>query len=276
MEKRIKWKDGMEIGSEVFILSDKYHLSKTKEIGMILASVRYGIVKGSLSLDQFAGCTNVTIKGLLALTSDGTIVNIEEMQQEVHISNEGYIVIRHKGTIESDVDGIPFEEPLYECLCTSDIYNGDLIIGRMNERGLLKGYIPPCYLIGAHPALVNTYERCINLLHSVREKIKTLEQIGDTLQLDILTINLSNLGVEESPKSLYLAMIKIIHCLHKLYPSSQQPIIPPINHLDLTESMIPIQRYLEQYFHDLDNFVKPVIVEPVEEKKVEKKYKIKI
>lgn len=276
MEKRVKWKEGMEISPDVFILTDKYYQSETEEIGKIIARVRYGIVEGNISLEQDDERVIVSIQNLLALAANGVIVKIEGMHKEVSSNCEGYLAIRKKGFIESKVNEIPLEEPLYDFLCISDIADGDIIVGRMDEQELMKGYIPPCYLIGAHPGLLKMYERCINLLYSVKAKIKEQELKGDTTQLELLSIDLNNLGELESPKTLYMVMIKTVYCLHKLHPVSQTPIIPPFFDMDFAKSMVPILRYLEQYFHELDNVVKPVAIEPAEEKTVEKKYKFKI
>lgn len=275
MEKKIKWRDGMEIGPEVFEQTDRFHLSKVQELGKFLACERHGLLEAQINLEQEDDLVNVDIPSLFALARNGSVVRVENLKKKINTYDDGFIVVRKKGTTVVENKGVTLETPYFDCICTSKTDKGDIIVGIIEKHHLKGSYFPPCYRLSAYRSLRNLYELCINLFYAIREIIKVKEVKGNLNQLDLFAVDLNNLGLQDSPKNLYLLLLKITVCLNGIHPSLKLPEIPPFDDMDSAASLILMRDNLEKYFHDLDNIAEPVKENSVEEKKVERKFKFK-
>lgn len=272
MEKKIKWSDGMEIGPEVFEQSDRFHLSKVQELGRFLACERHGLLEAQINLEQEDDLVNVYIPSLFALACNGAVVRVENLKKKINTYDDGFIVVREKGTTVVENKGVTLETPHFDCICTSETNDGDIIVGKIEKHHLKGSYFPPCYRLSAYRSLRNLYERCINYLNAIQEKIKVKEFKFDLTLLDLLAVDLNNLDLLESPKALYILLLKITVFLNGIHPSLKLPEIPPFDDMDSAASLILLRDNLEKYFHDLDNIAEPVKEVAVEEKKVGRDY----
>lgn len=244
----------MEIGPEVFIRSDECHRYLVGLMGEVLACERHGILKGDINVEPIMGGVEISVSGLFALAQDGTIVQVEKLEASLATNNDGYIIIRQEGSTEIGQEGIPYKTPRYKC-CISDIQNGDIIIGKIDNRRMNDSYIPPCYTIDAHPRLRELCDQCIKDLEEIKTKMASKNMNGDTTLLELLAMELNDLSLKESPKELYRLLSKIIYCLNKLNPATTYPETTTFINKDIAESLIPLRDYLVRYNQALDTIV---------------------
>lgn len=262
----------MEIVLDVFEQSDKYHQYKLQELGKILASDRYGLVAGVINISPVLDELKVFVRSLYALTSKGSVIVVDALEQTFSAHQDGFLLIQVKGHKVTEVDGISYETPLYECICTRDVADG-IIIGRIGNGHLDESYIPPCYRIDASSNLKKVYEDCTRLLPAIEMKMEEKKMAGDTTLFELLKFELCQYNLRESPKEFYVLLAKIAYCLNKLHPAQQLPCFVAFDDRNLGEAILPIVDFLTEFYRELDNIVEPQEEVVVEEKKVGREYK---
>jgi len=265
----------MEIVLDVFEQSDKYYQYKLQELGRILASDRYGLVAGVIDITPVLDELKVFVRNLYALTPQGTVMVVDALEQSFSAQQDGYILIQPKGYKVTEADGISYETPIYDCICTRDVADG-IIIGKIANGHLEESYIPPCYRIDASSNLKKVYEDCTRLLPVIEMKMKEKKIAGDTTLFELLKIELCQYNLKESPKEFYVLLTKIVYCLHKLHPAPQLPHFAAFDDRDIGVAILPIVDFLTEYYRELDNIVEPKEEKVVEEKKVGRDYIFKI
>ena len=273
----------MEIVLDVFEQSDKYHQYKLQELGKILASDRYGLVAGVIDITPVLDELKILVRNLYALTPQGTVMVVDALEQSFSAQQDGYILIQPKGYKVTEADGISYETPIYDCICTRDVADG-IIIGKIANGHLEESYIPPCYRIDASSNLKKVYEDCIRLLPAIEMKMKEKKIAGDTTLFELLEIELCQYNLRESPKELYILLTKIVYCLHKLHPAPLLPRLAVFDDRKIGEEILPMKEFLRVFYSELDNVIEPKreeIVEPkveevVEEMPVGREYEFRI
>jgi len=262
----------MEIVLDVFEQTDKYHQYKLQELGKILASDRYGLVAGVIDITPVLDELKVSVRNLYALTPQGTVMVVDALEQSFSAHQDGYILIQPKENEGTEEDGIFYETPLYDCICTRDVADG-IIIGRIGNGHLDVSYIPPCYRIDASSILKKVYEDCTRLLPDIEMKMKEKKIAGDSTLFELLKMELCQYNLRESPKEFYVLLTKIVYCLHRLHPAPQLPHLAVFDDRIIGEAILPMKDYLTEFYSELDTIVEPKEEKVVEEKKLGREYK---
>lgn len=272
MEKKIKWTDGMEIVLDVFEQSDKYHQFKLQELGKLLASERYGLVAGEINITPLLDELKVFARNLYAFTPQGTMMVVDVLEQTISIHQDGYILIKPKGNKVTEIEGISYEIPLYDCICTTDVTEG-IIIGKICNGHFFETYIPPSYRLDACDKLKRVYKNCTDFLPYIEMKLKEKKEDRDSTLFELLKFELCQYNLRESPKEFYVLLAKIAYCLHKLHPEPPLPQLVVFDEMNIGDAILPIMDFIRKYYHELDNISEPKKEEVVEVKKEGRVYK---
>lgn len=263
----------MEITPAVFQAVDDYNETIAECNRRIALSQSYGLLTGSdINYQTTISDDTVHIQVQLfeAVSKSGQLIRIANEEINVTIprakGRECYLIVHLDDYEDREINGIPFSMARFAFSFSSldEIDHSCVAISKMlleNGRWQVQNqYIPPCFIVGAHPNFVRLIDDCRILVESVREKLSSKIEQSSSALLSMLCIDFLNLDASDHPKQFHRLLYLIVHAISILLPVSDKYPSPPtftsFNNDDVLRCVMPFVDYL----HAIDNAL--AIIEP--------------
>ncbi|MFZ4398525.1 MAG: hypothetical protein ACOYO1_00710 [Bacteroidales bacterium] len=223
INKRIDWKQGMEITPYTFIEAD-YYEQFNHDINRKLASIKsYGLlpkVKFNINSDIINSSIEIHEINCEAITRNGLFFQIFEkftFELPSLLKGEYYIVAKIKEYIQLEVNEVPYIQMEYdfELKELAELSDGNLFplikIRKENEYWEKVDYIPPSFALSCSRMLSNKHEEIKKLLNEISECIynKKYESYL-TYSFSMLLLEMNHYTKNETPYELVLLLKKFV------------------------------------------------------------------
>lgn len=271
----------MEITPGVFDAVDKYNEAMVAVARRLAVVGCYGLLPGSdksFPITITNGMVAVQVYSLEAVTKSGVLLQISgdtmSLSSPHARGRECFVVVHQDGVDDMEVNGIVYSKCRYSySICSLEEVDEDCIpLAKLFLSGdvwhVQELYIPPCFVVGAHPELMGYVDRSKKAVNGVIDCLSNKYTISGLDMLRQFALEIDDYVGTESPKEYYLLLKKIAFALSTIQLTGVDlPVLPqfkPFNNNDILDCMSDVYGYIETYGSIISDHV-VVRVQPVKE-----------